>query len=278
MNTEWIRQRISALKGRIGVYREDLASGESSLILHGTEQDSFEAASMIKLWIMSCAFKQAASGNLSMEEHITLREEDQVPAGGLLDYRRDQLAGCLTTDMFPESGVLNLLHKGLELTVRDLIRLMIVISDNTATNMLIDRLGIRAINEHIQCALEEPQPSTRLVRRLFDADPAGLGRENTIGLRETAAYFRLLHEGRLVSEDASLEMLAILQNQQTTWKIPFYIQHLPIAHKTGEDIGICNDAGIVYAEHPFILCFAANQADTAEAARACQEIARTLAR
>ena len=54
------------------------------------------------------------------------------------------------------------------------------------------------------------------------------------------------------------------------------MRHTPIAHKTGEDLGIENDVGIVYAEEPYIMCFASNEADEAEAIRLCQDLAKIL--
>ena len=269
-------EALCGTKGRIGVLCEDLATGtravcvsEDGKLTDGAD-DVFESASVIKLWIMSAAFARFQEGTLAREQEVTLQESDQVPPGGLLDYRADQLTGCLTTDMFPESGILNYLTPGLKLTVSDLVRMMIILSDNTATNMMIDLLGLEAINAHIQSLGAK---KTLLARRLFDRDPLGLHRENLISLRETADWFRRLYEGKLVSAEASREMNAILQNQQTTYKIPFYIQDLPIAHKTGEDLGIANDCGIVYSEAPYIFCFASNRAEVPQAVRICQELA-----
>ena len=228
---------------------------------------------MIKLWIMSAAFEMAERGELSMDEIILLSDADKVPAPGMPDYQRMRLAGELPGDMFPESGVLNCLHEGIPLTILDLVQLMIVISDNTASNILIDRMGIGRINDHIRRLGAE---QTVLLRKLFDTEAAAAGKENLFSLRETADYYRKMYRGELVSPDASRQMCAILQNQQNTYKIPFFCQDLPIAHKTGEDTGIANDAGIVFADSPFILCFGAGGTDVPQAVRACQEIAREL--
>ena len=66
---------------------------------------------------------------------------------------------------------------------------------------------------------------------------------------------------------------AIRRNQQTTYKIPFFLREIPIAHKTGEDCGIANDVGIVFAKNPFIFCFASNGVDVAAADRLCRDAA-----
>ena len=269
-----IQDKLNNVRGRIGVYYENLVTGDSWEAMRGTDEDVFESASVIKLWIMSCTYEEAERGDLSLDQTVTLTEEDMVPCPGVPDYNADRLAGCLTEDMFPESGVLNYMHPGLELTVRDLVRLMILISDNTATNILIDLLGKDRINEHIASLGAE---RTILNRKLFDTSPEVRGKENMISLEETGDYFRMLYKGELVSAEASREMLALLQNQQNTYKIPFYIRRLPVAHKTGEDTGIENDVGIVFSDEPFILCFCANEVNEPEAVRICQDIAKLLA-
>ena len=269
----YVSEKLNSVKGKLGVYYENLVTGENWEVLSDVGDDVFEAASVIKLWIMSAAYDLAEQGELDLEKKIILQESDMVPEPGLPDYNADRLAGRLTEDMFPESGVLNYLHPGLELTVRDLVKLMILISDNTATNIMIDLLGKERINRHIRRLGAE---KTILNRKLFDTSPEVLGKENMISLKETADYLRMLYRGELVSKDASREMLAILQNQQNTYKIPFYIRRFPIAHKTGEDTGIENDVGIVFADEPFILCFCANGADETAAVRACQDIAKAV--
>lgn len=267
-------KRLKEMKGRIGIYREDLTSGEHDLWLQGQEDDVFESASVIKLWIMSAAYQQAEEGRMQWDSSVILRAEHMVPGLGIPDYQQALLNGNLTEDMFPESGVLNYMQPGLCFTVKDLMRLMILISDNTATNMMIDLLGIDEIREHIRSLGHE---KTVLARKLFDTRPEVLGQENMISLTETADFFRRMYRGQLVSPEASWEMLALLQNQQNTYKIPFYIRRRPIAHKTGEDLGIENDVGIVLGHRPFILCFAANEAEEPEAVRLCQDAARELA-
>ena len=100
--------------------------------------------------------------------------------------------------------------------------------------------------------------------------------ENMFSLSDAAELFRKMYRGELVSPEASREMCALLQNQQYTYKMPFFIRRIPIAHKTGEDTGIENDVGIVFSDKPFIFCFASNEADEPEAVRLCQDLAREL--
>ena len=150
------------------------------------------------------------------------------------------------------------------------IKLMILISDNTATNMLIDVIGIEAINDFM--ASKHANKSI-LSRKMFDTGSGNQGLENVISLEETGAFFRELYTGEMISQRASFEMSSILQNQQITYKIPFFLRNIPIAHKTGEDIGIANDVGIIFAKKPYIFCFASNNTDVPKAERLCQEMA-----
>lgn len=264
-----IEERISGLRGRYGVYIENLLSGGKLEVIKGQESDVFEAASIIKLWIMSAAYEAASRGSLDLDQKIVIKSGDMVPEPGFPDYRRDRLEGHLTEDMFPESGVLNYLHPGLEVTVEDVLKLMILISDNTASNIMIDILGKDAINDHIRSL---GMTGTVLKRKLFEPVPEGEYRENVFSLEECAEWLRRLCRGELVSAEYDERMCAILQNQQNTYKLPFYIRSLPIAHKTGEDSGIENDVGIVFSDEPFIFCFASNEADEPEAVRACQDL------
>lgn len=273
MNTERIKEKTEKVRGKIGVLFEDLTTGEGFTVLKGQDEDVFESASVIKLWIMSCAYEMAEQGRLDLDSTVILKEDDMVPGPGVPDYHSDDAEGHLTEDMFPESGMLNYLHAGTELTVRDLIRLMILISDNTACNIMIDLLGMDNINCHIAnlgCT------RTILNRRLFDTRPEVRGKENMFSLSETADFFRKMYKGELVSPEASREMCALLQNQQYTYKMPFFIRQIPIAHKTGEDTGIENDVGIVFSNKPFIFCFASNEADEPGAVRLCQDLALEL--
>ena len=273
MNTERIKEKTEKVRGKIGVLFEDLTTGEGFTVLKGQDEDVFESASVIKLWIMSCAYEMAEQGRLDLDSTVILKEDDMVPGPGVPDYHSDDAEGHLTEDMFPESGMLNYLHAGTELTVRDLIRLMILISDNTACNIMIDLLGMDNINCHIAnlgCT------KTILNRRLFDTRPEVRGKENMFSLSETADFFRKMYKGELVSPEASREMCALLQNQQYTYKMPFFIRQIPIAHKTGEDTGIENDVGIVFSNKPFIFCFASNEADEPGAVRLCQDLALEL--
>ena len=147
---------------------------------------------------------------------------------------------------------------------------MIVLSDNTATNMLIRALGINNINPILN---ELGLITTKLNRLLFDYEKHKLGIENYFSPLEIGSILESVYKKNLISEDISLEIEEILKLQQINHKIPYLIpDEIQIAHKTGEDDGITNDVGIVYSKKPFILCFAGNDTDVVQAEDALRRI------
>src|SRR5262249_21295988 len=156
-----------------------------------------------------------------LRETLTLREEEKV-------------AG---------SGVLKELHAGLAFALEDLARLMIVISDNTATNMLIDRLGCDAVNARMQnLGLDQ----TRLERRLFDMEARAPGFANGISPADMALLLLKMERRELISPDACEAMLAIMRRQQVSSKMPRLLPpDTPIAHKTGTVSNASHDVGII---------------------------------
>lgn len=240
---------MSGLTGGItSVWYEDLTTKR---VVSRNEQVPLVAASVIKLFIMAEAFRQFEAGTLDPDQRFTIRPEDKMPSCGALTY----------------------MHDGLEVTCLDLVTLMIILSDNTATNLLIDRLGMEGVNQMCQAVGGE---GCRLNRKLFDAQAASRGIENTITAAGVGNFLHGLYHGELVSENASKQMLSILKNQRLNGKIPFFLD-LPIAHKTGEDEGITHDAAIVFAPKPFILVMLSNKTNVPKFERLMQDAARDLA-
>ena len=238
--------RMMELPGEISVYGKDLVTDEK----WAYEADvPLVAASVIKLPILVEAFRQARDGLLAMDEIFSIRPEQKMPSCGALTY----------------------LHDGLTVTLRDLCALMIILSDNTATNILIQRLGMENINAGMRkLGLEK----STLRRLLFDSEASARGLENTVTAWEMGQLLEMLYKGECVSPEADAEMLSILKDQRLNGKMPFFLHNLKIAHKTGEDDGITHDVGIVYADHPLILCFASNHTDVPAFERFIQDAAR----
>lgn len=237
---------LKALPGEISVYAEDLVTGESFAFQPDLP---LVAASVIKIPILIEAFRQQQEGLLSMDEVFSVRPEQKMPSCGALSY----------------------LHDGLQVTLRDLCVLMIILSDNSATNMLIDRLGIENVNQTLRAL---GLNKTTLRRRLFDREASRRGIQNHITAGEMALLLKKLCRGQCVSPEADGEMLSIMKNQRLNGKIPFFLDDFEIAHKTGEDDGITHDVGVVYAAHPILLCFASEHTCVPSFERLMQDMAR----
>lgn len=222
-----ILQQIRDFPGRAGLYCQDLSTGKEWSV---RGEEAFEAASVIKLPILVELFRQLAAGEAREEESFTIGEADKLPSCGALNY----------------------LHTGLSVTLMDLAVLMIIVSDNTATNLLIRRLGMDNINSTIR---EMGMTTTRLRRLLFDSEASARGVKNTVSPAEIGRLLAALYRGEVVSPAASARMLSILGDQRLNGKFPFWLDgKVKCAHKTGEDSGITHDVGILYAPQPFVLC------------------------
>ena len=240
-----------ALPGKISLYALYPETGDE-VRLHADRP--MEAASVIKLPIMVEAFHQREAGTFDFAMPVTIRREDKLPSCGALTY----------------------LHDGLTVQAGDLVTLMIILSDNTATNLLIDLLGQENINRTIASL---GLTGTHLNRRLFDAEQAALGVQNHVTAADMGALLAGLWRGEIVSNAASREMLGILYNQRLNGKLPFYLHSRGIrcAHKTGEDDGITHDAGILDGDSPCVVCFLSNGTDVPRAERTIQDIGAILA-
>jgi beta-lactamase class A len=212
-----IRDHLSSFRGVMGIAAKNLGTGEEIAV---NADIPFPTASTIKVGIMLEAYHQIAAGALRLDTPLELRQEDKV--GG--------------------SGVLSGMHSGLTLTVGDLIHLMIVLSDNTATNLLLSRLGTVRVNERFS---EYGLTNTKLFRPTFrdgraDVHPE-LEREFGLGMttpREMAKLMARIADGKAVSAEASTAMLVTLRRQQDRAMIPRLLPQvdgLQVGNKTGTD-------------------------------------------
>ena len=221
-----IREEMQSLPGHTGFYYQNLVTG----MTWGVHDDEiFGAASVIKLPLYLLILQKSLRGELSLDDKITVTQADKVPI-------------C---------GALTLFTHDIETDIRTLCRLMISISDNTATNRLIDLLGVSAIQEGFRAlGLEK----TVLRRKLFDRAASRAGIQNTICPREIGELLEKLYRQTILSPALCREAIDTLLLQQVDHKLNGKIcGEVNIAHKTGEDDNLSNDVGIVYAREPFIL-------------------------
>jgi beta-lactamase class A len=196
---------------------------ERGMRLERLAGELFPSASVIKVPILVELFARVAEGRDTLDACVTLREEDKVDG----------------------SGVLRELHAGIELTVDDLARLMIVVSDNTATNLLIDRLGVAAVNGRLDAL---GCPRTRLGRKMYDFEARDRGLENHVVASEMTELLAAMERGEIIAPSSSAAMLAIMRRQSYVSKIPRLLPYgTTVANKTGTITGVSHDIGILYA-------------------------------
>ena len=216
-----IEEIIVGLDGRAGVVIRDFGSGWT---FARREAEVFPAASLIKLAIIGELFRRIELGELNLAGGVTIGPADRV--GGF--------------------GILKELHAGIEVTLEDLATLMIIVSDNTATNLLIDRLGIDFINRHID-SLGLGQ--TRLQRKMMDVEAARAGRDNFTSPADMARWLEGLvsPQGTQVAAASQAKILDIMKRQQVNTKLPALLPPgTTVAHKTGDLPGVEHDVGFIY--------------------------------
>jgi beta-lactamase class A len=218
---ETIQRLIGNLPGTAGLYVEDLTTGRT---LQHNAHGPFPAASLIKLPILWEYFYQVEHGKLLPDQ--LFRVPGEAIVGGY--------------------GVIKDLGPGALLRYKDLATLMIVLSDNTATNLLIDILGLQNINGQIRAlALQE----TELQRRLFDFAKIKEGLDNYTSPADVALLLTKMVRGDGLSRGACDEMIAILEKQHYRGKLPATLPaDARVANKTGEVSGVEHDAAIVFRD------------------------------
>jgi beta-lactamase class A len=194
-----VEAAVRSLRGSMGVAARNLESGETVFV---NADVAFPTASVIKVAVMLEVFHQLAEGRLRKDELILL--EDSAKVGG--------------------TGVLQRLHGGLALSVGDLLELMMTLSDNTATNMLIAKVGTADVDKRL---VAYGLTRTKLFRPTFRDGRADVfpDEEKEFGLgvttpREMARLMELIAQGRVVDRESSQAMTAIMREQAFRFMIP----------------------------------------------------------
>ena len=216
------------LDGVLGVTIVDLTDSHQ-YNLHA--DDVYPQASSIKIAVLAELYRQAQQGKLKLTDFYTVTASDLVPDSDIM--------GGLTP------GVT-------KLTLRDLATIMVAVSDNSATNVLIDRVGMDNVNT-LMTSLGLPH--TRLRRKMMDLKAAGEGRENVSTPREMATLLEQLYRGKVLNTEMTDDFFKVLSTHKDSW-IPRYLpEGLKIANKPGSLEGVRNDSGVIFLEHrPYIIC------------------------
>jgi beta-lactamase class A len=211
----------------VGIAVKDLRTGEQFLI---NEKEVFPTASSIKIFIAAEVYRQAAEGKFSLTDVRTIPAS--VRAAG--------------------SGVLSMLDRErVSMSIRDYCVLMMNVSDNTATNLLIDLVGMHNVSAF---AAKNGCSSTKLQRVMMDAKAAKEGRENISSPADLVTILGKLYAGEIVSKQASDDILSIMRLEKDGWLKSGLPSGTGIANKAGDIDGIKCDAGVVYLQDsPYII-------------------------
>jgi beta-lactamase class A len=217
-----------ALDGAMGVAIVDLTDGHKYL-LHAN--DIYPQASSIKICVLAELYRQAQQGKLKLTDMYTVNAADLVQDSDIM--------GGLTP------GVT-------QITLRDLATMMVAVSDNSATNVLIDRVGMDNVNAFLSA---QGLRDTRLRRKMMDLKAAGEGRENVSTPNEMATLLQALYQGKILNKEMTADFFKVLATHKDSWIPRNLPDDLKIADKPGALEGVRNDSGVIFVEkRPYILC------------------------
>jgi beta-lactamase class A len=227
-----LKTRIAGFAGTVTLYAKNLDTG-ATIGIH--EADPVRTASTIKLPIMTAVFDAVEHHKAEWTEPLTITHKEKVSGSGVLASE---------------------FSDGVQLPLRDVLHLMIVLSDNTATNMILERFTAEAVNAYLD---RIGIKTTRSLRKILRDDVAAgtseagkLPENKKYGLgvsspRDMVTILEKLERGELVSPEASKEMIAVLKRCQDNGGIRRRIGNLPVANKTGALDALRSDVGIVYS-------------------------------
>lgn len=233
-------------KARWALLRQDLLSqardykGKSAIVVKDLKMNwevdlnkdrLFPSASLVKIPIMAAVFKAGQSGRINLGSKLKLKAPDKVSGSGDLK------------NMAPDS----------EFSIEELVERMIISSDNTATNMLIELLGFSFLNNSFR---EFGLKKTNLSRKMMEFGDRKNGVENYTTAEDMSYILEKIYRNKLCNTFVSRKCLELLKRQKTRDRIPAQLPgHIVVAHKTGLEMKVCHDVGIVYApQGDFLIC------------------------
>jgi beta-lactamase class A len=216
------------LDGVMGVAIVDLTDGHKYL-LHAN--DVYPQASSIKICVLAELYRQAQQGKLKLTDLYTVNSADLVQDSDIM--------GGLTPGIT-------------QITLRDLATMMVAVSDNSATNVLIDRVGMDNVNAFLAA---QGLHDTKLRRKMMDLKAAGEGRENVSTPNEMLGLLKALYNGEILNKELTADFFQILSTHKDSWIPRDLPDDLKIANKPGALEGVRNDSGVVFVDkRPYVLC------------------------
>ena len=226
------------LDGVLGVGVLDLTSGKQFLL---RPDEVFPQASSIKITVLAELYRQSERANdggaTAGAGHAKLTDEYLVQAG----------------DLVQDSDIMAGLTPGVtRLTNRDLATMMVAVSDNAATNVLIGRVGMGRVNDFLK---EQGFTHTQLRRRMMDLDAAKAGRENVSTPREMMQLLEKLYRGKVLSKPSTEDFFTMLATHKDSWLPLGLPESLRVANKPGALEGVRADSGVVFLDNrPYVIC------------------------
>ena len=217
------------LDGVMGVAIVDLGNENAKILLRADEV--FPTASSIKIAVLVELYRQAQSGKLKLQDIYTVQ----------------------TSDLVPDSDIMNGLTPGVtKITLRDVATMMVAVSDNSATNVLIDRVGMENVNNMLQ---SRGLIHTKLQRKMMDLKAASEGRENLASPRELLQLLQDVYQGKVLNQEMTADFFKMLSTHKSSFIPRGLPEDLKIANKPGELEGVRNDCGIVFVPNrPYGIC------------------------
>jgi len=216
------------LDGVMGVAIVDLTDGHKYL-LHAN--DVYPQASSIKICVLAELYRQAQQGKLKLTDLYTVNAADLVQDSDIM--------GGLTP------GVT-------QITLRDLATMMVAVSDNSATNVLIDRVGMDNVNAFLKA---QGLRDTRLRRKMMDLKAAAEGRENVSTPNEMLNLLQALYRDEILNKEMTADFFKVLSTHKDSWIPRNLPDDLRIADKPGALEGVRNDSGVIFVDkRPYVLC------------------------
>jgi beta-lactamase class A len=231
------------LDGVMGLVVEDLTTGDHFFL---REDEVFAQASSIKIAVLASLYLQAEQGKLKLTDLYTVQSSDLVA----------------------DSDIMNGLTPGVtRVTLRDLATMMVAVSDNSAANVLIDRVGMTNVNAMLDSL---GLTHTRLRRKMMDLQAAKEGRENISTPREMMTLLDAIYHGKVLNKESTADFFKMLSTNKDSWIPRDLPADLKVANKPGSLEAVRNDSGIVFVEgRPFVICvmtaFLRNERDGEEA-------------
>lgn len=235
-DTAGLRRQLDSIagahRGVVGYAVRNLDTGEA-LALRG--DSTFPTASLIKVPIMVTVYDLVAKGMLKWDDPLTVLAIDKVPGDGTLHY----------------------MHDGTVLTVNDATQLMMITSDNTATNLLIDRIIIRRVWQKMEAL---GLPHTKLHSKTnYRISSVAMDSSVKYGLgvttpSEMAGLFALLAQGRVVSPAADSAMLELMERNQDFQLLQRWAGGVRAPHKTGATDAVRTECALFYLQSRVVAC------------------------